>query len=147
MFDRKPEKKMQWFRRMFWYWILVAKNTGMSPEEIWKLKWKNVEIVDIGRASNTKAQEEWEQVMSEAQAEVIDLDLELLNLKDPIKWAMEGTEYAHEGRLIAYITIMRGKTQEYREISCNLGQAFKRWRNFLKTQTNQPIEGEDYFFA
>ena len=83
MFDRKPEKKMQWFRTMFWYWILVAKNTGMSPEEICKLKWKNVEIVDIGRASNTKAKEEWEQVMGEAQAEGIDLDLELPNLKDP----------------------------------------------------------------
>ena len=42
---------------MFWHWILVTKNSGMSPEEICKLKWKNVEIVDVGRVSNTKAQE------------------------------------------------------------------------------------------
>ena len=53
---------------MFWHWILVQ-IIGMSPEEICKLKWKNVEIVDVGRVSNTKAQEEWEQVMGEAQAE------------------------------------------------------------------------------
>ena len=147
LIDRKPEKKMQWFRTMFWHWILVAKNSGMSPEEICKLKWKNVEIVDVGRVSNTKAQEEWEQVMGEAQAEGIDLDLEPPNFKDPSEWAMEGTEWGREERLIAYITTMRAKTQEFREIPCNLGQVFKRWRNFLKTQTNQPIKGEDYVFA
>ena len=147
LIDRKPEKKMQWFRTMFWHWILVAKNSGMSPEEICKLKWKNVEIVDVGRVSNTKAQEEWEQVMGEAQAEGIDIDLEPPNFKDPSEWAMEGTEWGREERLIAYITTMRAKTQEYREIPCNLGQVFKRWRNFLKTQTNQPIKGEDYVFA
>ena len=85
--------------------------------------------------------------MGEAQAEGIDLDLEPPNFKDPSEWAMEGTEWGREERLIAYITTMRAKTQEYREIPCNLGQVFKRWRNFLKTQTNQPIKGEDYVFA
>jgi len=60
---------------MFWHWILVAKNSGMSPEEIYKLKWKNVEIIDVGRVSNTKAQEEWEQVMGEAQADGIEQEL------------------------------------------------------------------------
>ena len=85
--------------------------------------------------------------MGEAQAEGIDLDLEPPNFKDPSEWAMEGTEWGREERLIAYITTMRAKTQEYREIPCNLGQVFKRWRNFLKTQTNQLIKGEDYVFA
>ena len=145
--DRKPEKKTQWFRTMFWHWILVSKNSGMSPEEICKLKWKNIEIVDVGRVSNTKAQEEWEQVMGEAQTEGVDLDIEAPELKDPTEWATKGTEWGREERLIAYITTMRAKTQEYREIPCNLGQVFKRWRNFLKTQTNQPIKGDDYVFA
>ena len=80
--DRKTTDKSKWFRNMFWHWILVAKNSGMSPEEICKLKWKNVEIVDVGRVSNTKAQEEWEQIMGEAQADGIDLDLEAPELKD-----------------------------------------------------------------
>ncbi len=145
--DRKPEEKNIWFRNMFWHWILVAKNSGMSPEEICKLKWKNVEIVDVGRVSNTKAQEEWEQIMGEAQADGIELDLEAPDFKDPSEWAPEGTEWGREERLIAYITTMRAKTQDYREIPCNLGYVFKRWRNFVKTQTEQPIKGDDYVFA
>ena len=82
--DRKTTDKSKWFRNMFWHWILVAKNSGMSPEEICKLKWKNVEIVDVGRVSNTKAQEEWEQVMGEAQADGIELEIEAPDLKDPL---------------------------------------------------------------
>ena len=145
--DRKTEAKSKWFRTMFWHWILVAKNSGMSPEEICKLKWKNIEIVDVGRVSNTKAQEEWEQVMGEAQADGIDIEIEAPNLKDPQEWAIEGTEWGREERLIAYITTMRAKTQEYREIPCNLGHVFKRWNQFLKTQMNTSIKGEDYVFA
>ena len=144
---RSPEKKSIWFRNMFWHWILVSKNSGMSPEEICKLKWKNVEIVDVGRVSNTKAQEEWEQVMGEAQADGIELDIQPPTLKDPTEWATEGTEWGREERLIAYITTIRAKTKEYREIPCNLGHVFKRWRDFLKTQTDQPIKGDDYVFA
>ncbi len=145
--DRKTTNKSKWFRNMFWHWILVAKNSGMSPEEICKLKWKNIEIVDVGRVSNTKAQEEWEQIMGEAQADGIDLDLEAPELKDPSEWAPEGTEWGREERLIAYITTMRAKTQDYREIPCNLGHVFKRWRDFVKSQTDQPIKGDDYVFA
>ena len=145
--NRKTEAKSIWFRNMFWHWILVAKNSGMSPEEICKLKWKNVEIVDVGRVSNTKAQEEWEQVMGEAQVDGVALDIEPPDLKDPSEWATEGTEWGREERLIAYITTMRAKTQDYREIPCNLGYVFKRWRDFVKSQTNKPIKGDDFVFA
>ena len=145
--DRKTTDKSMWFRNMFWHWILVAKNSGMSPEEICKLKWKNVEIVDVGRVSNRKAQEEWEQVMGEAQEEGIDLDIQAPDFKDPSEWATEGTEWGREERLIAYITTMRAKTQDYREIPCNLGYVFKRWRDFVKSQTDQPIKGDDFVFA
>ena len=145
--DRKTTNQSIWFRNMFWHWILVSKNSGMSPEEICKLKWKNVEIVDVGRVSNTKAQEEWEQVMGEAQEEGIDLDIQPPEFKDPSEWATEGTEWGREERLIAYITTMRAKTQRYRVIPCNLGYVFKRWRDFVKSQTDQPIKGNDYVFA
>ena len=145
--DRSPEKKSIWFRNMFWHWILVSKNSGMSPEEICKLKWKNVEIVDVGRVSNTKAQEEWEQVMGELQAEGSDLEIEAPDFKDPSAWATQGTEWGREERLIAYITTMRAKTQDYREIPCNLGYVFKRWRDFIKSQTDRPIKCDDYVFA
>ena len=145
--DRKTTDKSIWFRNMFWHWILVAKNSGCSPEEICKLKWKNIEIVDVGRVSNSKAQEEFEQVMGEAQEEGIDLDIQAPDFKDPSEWATEGTEWGREERLIAYITTMRAKTQDYREIPCNLGYVFKRWRDFVKSQTDRPIKGDDYVFA
>jgi len=35
------------------------KNTGMSPEEILKLRWKQVEIVDEGRTTSSGQREEW----------------------------------------------------------------------------------------
>ena len=35
------------------------KNTGMSPEEILKMRWKQVEIVEEGRTSNSGKREEW----------------------------------------------------------------------------------------
>ena len=145
--DRKTTDKSKWFRNMFWHWILVAKNSGMSPEEICKLKWKNVEIVDVGRVSNTKAQEEWEQVMGEAQADGIELEIEAPDLKDPSEWAPEGTEWGREERLIAYITTMRAKTQDYREIPCDLGSVFKRWKEILKKEFNHTIRGDEYVFA
>ena len=145
--DRKTTDKSKWFRNMFWHWILVAKNSGMSPEEICKLKWKNVEIVDVGRVSNTKAQEEWEQVMGEAQADGVELEIEAPDLKDPSEWAPEGTEWGREERLIAYITTMRAKTQDYREIPCDLGSVFKRWKEILKKEFNHTIRGDEYVFA
>ena len=145
--DRKTTDKSKWFRNMFWHWILVAKNSGMSPEEICKLKWKNVEIVDVGRVSNTKAQEEWEQVMGEAQADGVELEIEAPDLKDPSEWAPEGTEWGREERLIAYITTMRAKTQDYREIPCDLGSVFKRWKEILKKEFNHTIKGDEYVFA
>ena len=145
--ERKPEEKNIWFRNMFWHWVLVAKNSGMSPEEICKLKWKNVEIVDVGRVSNTKAQEEWEQVMGEAQADGIELEIEAPDLKDPSEWAPEGTEWGREERLIAYITTMRAKTQEYREIPTTLGSTLKRWKDILSKEFDYKIKGDDYVFA
>ena len=145
--DRKTTDKSKWFRNMFWHWILVAKNSGMSPEEICKLKWKNVEIVDVGRVSNTKAQEEWEQVMGEAQADGVELEIEAPELKDPSEWAPEGTEWGREERLIAYITTMRAKTQDYREIPTDLGSVFKRWKEILKKEFNHTIKGDEYVFA
>ena len=45
----RQENKGAWFfRNMFWHFILFMKNTGMSPEEILKMKWKQIEIVDVG---------------------------------------------------------------------------------------------------
>ena len=45
---------------IFWHFILFAKNSGMSGEEIMKLKWKQIEIVDEGRVNSKGEREKWE---------------------------------------------------------------------------------------
>ena len=77
----------------------------------------------------------------------IELEIEAPDLKDPSEWAPEGTEWGREERLIAYITTMRAKTQDYREIPCDLGSVFKRWKEILKKEFNHTIKGDEYVFA
>ena len=48
-----------YFRNMFWHFILFAKNTGMSPEEILKMKWKQIEIVNERRVNSKGEYVDW----------------------------------------------------------------------------------------
>ena len=55
-----PNWRRTWFfRNAFWHYILRSKNTGMSPEELLKLKWKNIEMRDEKRINSKGEQEEW----------------------------------------------------------------------------------------
>ena len=56
----KDNKSGWFFRNMFWHFILFMKNTGMSPEEILKMKWKQIEIVDVGRINSKGEKVKWE---------------------------------------------------------------------------------------
>jgi len=51
--------RIHYWRTLFWHFILFMKNTGMSPEEILKMKWKQIEIVDEGRLNSKGEREEW----------------------------------------------------------------------------------------
>ena len=51
-FERYLDKGL-WSRTMFWNWILVCKNTGARPEELMKLRWKDVEFEDVGRTNSS----------------------------------------------------------------------------------------------
>ena len=54
-------KAAGWFyRNMFHHFILFAKNSGMSPEEVMKMKWKQIEIVDEGRINSKGEKVSWE---------------------------------------------------------------------------------------
>ena len=53
-------KSGYFFRNLFHHFILFAKNTGMSPEEIIKLKWKQIEIIDEGRTTSSGEEASWE---------------------------------------------------------------------------------------
>ena len=48
-----------YWRDLFWHYLLFAKNTGMSPEEILKLRWRDVEIKDVGRIDSKGNRQEW----------------------------------------------------------------------------------------
>ena len=139
--NRKPEKKVIWFRTMYWTWIRVAKNTGMSPEEICKLKWKNVEIRDVGRYSSRKAEEE----LSEFEREGIDVIQDSPEPEDG-DWVPNESMIGREERLISYISTIRKKTSAPREIPCNLAYLFQRWMKFLK-DLNVEVNPDDYVFA
>ncbi len=55
-----PQKQGVYFRNLFWHFVLFAKNTGMSGEEIVKLRWKQIEIVDVGRIDSKGKRVKWE---------------------------------------------------------------------------------------
>ena len=46
------------WRVLFWTFTVVAKNTGCRPNELLKLRWKDVEIENIGRWSESKQETE-----------------------------------------------------------------------------------------
>ena len=138
---RKPEKKVVWFRNMFWTWIRVAKNTGMSPEEVCKLKWKNIEIRDVGRYSSRKAEEE----IYEYQKAGIDVISDGPEPEDG-DWVPEESMIGREERLISYISTIRKKTSAPREIPCNLAYLFKRWMKFLQ-ELDVEVNPDDFVFA
>jgi len=70
----------------------------MSPEEICKLKWKNVEIRDVGRYSQSKAEQE----IYDLEQEGIEV---IPSLHDPKSgdWIADLSHIGREERLIAYI--------------------------------------------
>lgn len=121
------------YRTLFWHFLLLSKNTGMSPEEVLKLKWKNVDIKDVGRISQSKRKQEIEE-MRAAGVDVVDEDMNDIDENqtfNPNAWAIKH-EMGREERLIAYIYTIRSKTKEPREIPCNQGKELRRWMNFLR---------------
>ena len=51
--------RSHYWRDLFWHYLLFAKNTGMSPEEILRIKWGDIEIKDVGRIDSTGIRQEW----------------------------------------------------------------------------------------
>ena len=134
------------FRNLFWHYLLVSKGSGMSPEEVLKLKWKNVEVRDVGRISTSKAKSEIEALLDDG-IEVMGEEQQPKNA-----WVQSRTEFGREERLIAYITTIRKKTQAAREIPTNLGSVFRRWMEWRKDfqqahLMDTVIKGDDLVFG
>ena len=116
-----------YWRQMFWTFTLVAKNMGCRPKELLALRWKDVEIVDVGRISKSKEKEEIEAL----EAEGIDV-LDAHEPNDYQGWANNDKAIGRVERLIAYVMVRDSKTGEQREIPANIGNALRRFHNYQK---------------
>ena len=144
-----PVKKTVWYRTLFWHYVLFSKNTGMSPEEVLKLKWKNVEIRDVGRISRSKVEEDLQAAAEEGYGDIEGIAEDFLG--DVGEWAESPTQIGREERLVAYITTIRSKTKQAREIPCNQGRELRRWANYQKKYMaewgiDHKITPNDYVF-
>ncbi len=119
--EEHPRPSTHYFRYLFWHFTLIMKNTGARPNELLNLRWKDVQVDDVGRISKSKLEEE----IQELEAEGIEVipDGSPLGAGD---WARNENELGREKRLVSYIFVKQSKTGNQREIPCNLGKAFVR---------------------
>ena len=131
----------------------------MSPEEVLKLKWKNVEIKDFGRISKTKRAQGVEETRSEGIGDVYNKD----PMEDSVPFDVENEDtnsntwaaedaMGREERLISYIYTIKSKTKEAREIPCNQGEELIRWMKFVREHMDKNsikwgLNTDSYVFA
>jgi len=51
--ENYPSHRIYHWRKLFYTFIMVAKNSGLRPIELHKLQWKNIELIDLGQRSST----------------------------------------------------------------------------------------------
>jgi len=119
-----PRPSVYYWRYLFWHFTIIMKNTGARPSELLNLRWKDVEIEDVGRVSQSKLEEE----IHELEAEGIDVVGEYNPKKGD--WVPSSRQLGRVERLVSYIYIKTSKTGDQREVPCNLGKAFKRFKEF-----------------
>ncbi|ABM77659.1 Hypothetical protein P9303_09081 [Prochlorococcus marinus str. MIT 9303] len=143
--ENNSNHRVHLWRVLFWTWTLVAKNSGARPEELRKLKWKEVEVRDVGRISLSKLEQEI--------AELEEEGIEVIGEDEPSNgWASNPAALGREERLIAYITVTSGKTGQYREIPTSLGSVFLRWRDYINAyyerhNIKRSVSGSDLVFG
>ena len=117
-----------YWRHMFWTFTIVAKNTGCRPKELLALRWKDVEIVDVGRISKSKEREEIEAYEAEG-IEVLDKEGQTYYPG----WAQSEQAIGRVERLIAYVLVKNSKTGEQREVPANIENTLRRFNSYQKT--------------
>lgn len=141
-----PNYRSHLWRTVFWTFTLVMKNGGFRPEELMKLKWNQIEIVDVGRISGTKKQEEIEDLRSEG------IEIEDDGTIDDGGWVDSTNSIGREQRLISYITVRSGKTGSIREVPTNSGSVFVRFKEYLNRYyqdhySMREVKGNDLVFG
>ena len=119
-----PRPSVYYWRYLFWHFTLIMKNTGARPSELLSIRWKDIEIEDVGRVS----QSQLEQEIAELEAEGIDVVGEYNPKKGD--WVPSSTQLGRVERLVAHIYVKTSKTGDQREIPTNLGKEFRRFYEF-----------------
>ena len=114
----EPEyyRKGYWARTMLFYWMVIAKSTGARPEELLKLRWKDIEYADVGRFSKTAQMERMQEMLKEG----ISIDPDTFE---------ELGQVPHE---IAHVVLKSAKTGAPRISSCDCVDVFEEWLSFQK---------------
>ena len=79
------------------------KNSGCRPDELLNLRWKDIQIEDVGRISQSKLEEEIQMYEMDGIDVILD-DEEDVN-PDPNAFATSANQMGREERLIAHIYI------------------------------------------
>ncbi len=126
--DSNLRSSVHYWRYLFWHFTLIMKNSGARPNELLNLRWNDIQIEDVGRISQSKKQQEIE----ELEVEGIDMLGDDADL-DANTWAVNPEAFGREERLIAYIFIKSSKIDKPREVPTNLGKVFKRFKEYQET--------------
>ena len=53
--ERNPNHRGHYFNRMFYHWVIIARNSGLRPDvELNQLRWCDVKSVNVGRESESQ---------------------------------------------------------------------------------------------
>jgi integrase len=112
---RSDNWRNSYFAMMFYEWLLAMKNTGARPEEMLKLRWKDVEIEDIGRFSRSTQEERLQ-------------ELEELGVPVNRQSSAEMQELGMVSHEVVHTRFVSAKTGAPRVVSSNTVQVFDRLR-------------------
>jgi len=119
-------KSREYFRYLFWHWCLVAMKSGMSSEEIHRLKWKQIELKDAKRISKSLDKERIDDLQDKK------IDFKGQDIDNSATFDQRSNSICKKERDVVYITSIRSKAKGTREIPCKLGTELRRLKEWQR---------------
>jgi len=111
--------RAQYFAKLMYEWLLIMYNTGARPEELLKTRWKDYEIVNIGRFS-ASTQHERIQELTELGVDIDSYSPAELQELGKVDWE------------IVNVRLSSSKLKgEIRYVSAPINRAVDRWANYI----------------
>ena len=155
---KKGEKinyRAYYWRYLFWQFTLIMYGSGTRPEELLKIKWKDVKFRDVGRRSNTRLQLMLSRMKGEGleglNAEELK-EVEEMNKRFPDLERLNENDLDIIGRVSdiwSDIKVTSAKTKSTRIVPCQEYEVFKRlkamqikhcneWNSWQKMGAGEP---------